>query len=532
MNNRAYINGKIITMDSAYPNPDAVLVRDGRIAVVGSVERVLDAAGTDTVWYDLEGKALLPGFNDNHFHAVSAGSRTGSLDLSGLGQAEIIESLKERRSKNPADQYLLGYGWDYPSCPDPHRNLLDAHFPDIPVFLIQFSGHAMWINTEGLRRMGLLKPGRDPDRNVLADATGSPTGVVREAARNRYIRNQFRKRTLNPVAIRNSFRTILPALARAGITTVQDNSWFWRPVGILRELKRGGELTCRFSCWSREQIPFTETRMRAARLDEEWLHLGPRKFFFDGAFSSHSAWMFEDYADDPGNQGAGQNADEIYEALAPAIRRKRQPACHAIGDRAVHELCVALERLAEKYRWIRDIRPRIEHAQLIDQADIRRIADLGILVCAQPPALVNPGKDGRLLGPSRAAAAYPYRSLLDAGAALSFGSDYPGESFFEPLRSIHLAVNREGPERITVEEALACYTRESAYAEFEEESKGSISPGKLADFVILSDDPLSVPREEIEKLQVTHTIVGGELVYQAHALAEIRPQKSRTAPES
>ncbi|MBN1685749.1 MAG: amidohydrolase family protein, partial [Spirochaetales bacterium] len=275
-------------------------------------------------------------------------------------------------------------------------------------------------------------------------------------------------------------------------------------------------------------VPFTETWMKAAKLDEEWIHSGPRKFFFDGAFSSHSAWLFEDYADEPGNCGAGKTADEIYEALAPAIKRKHQPACHAIGDRTVHELCVAVERLADKYPWICDLRLRIEHAQLIDRADIRRIADLGIVVCAQPPALVNPEKDRRLLGESRAAAAYPYRSLLDAGAVLSFGSDYPGESFFEPLRGIHLAVNRDGPERITPEEAFACYTRESAYAEFADESKGTISPGKLADLVVLSADPFAISPEEIEKLQVTHTIVAGEFVHRTGTLSEIKPAKRDT----
>ena len=525
MKNRVYFNGNIVTMDPKYSNPAAVLVRDDTISVVGSVERVLDAAGDDAVWYDLQGKALLPGFNDNHIHAVSAGLRTGSIDLSGLDQDAILSALKEHRNSNPNEEYMFAYGWDYPDCPSPHREILDAAFPDVPVFLIQFSGHAMWINTEGLRRMGLMQPGKKFGQNVLVDDKSIPTGIVREAMGNRYVRNQFRKRSMDPAAIRSSLETILPDLARAGITSVQDNTWFRGAVRILGELKKSGGLTCRFSCFSRDEFPFAPTWFSFLSFDDDWYHRGPRKFFFDGAFSSRSAWLFEDYADDPGNSGAGKTAAEIYKALAPTARRRRQPACHAIGDRAVHEICSAVEQLSKKYPFIKDLRLRIEHAQLINKEDIRRIADLGIIVSSQLPALVNPEKDRKLLGKARAAAAYPYRSLLDAGVKLSFGSDYPGESFFEPLRGIHLAVNRDGPERISVEEALACYTRESAFAEFREDIKGTISPGKLADFVVLSASPLDVPPDTIEHLRVVQTIVGGKAVYQSEALTEVKPDR-------
>ena len=513
----AYTNGKIITMDPQYRDPAAVLIRDGRIAVVGTVERVLNAADADTVWFDLEGKALLPGFNDNHFHAVSAGSRSASSDLTGLDANDIIDVIKKSRETNPED-YFNGFGWDYPSCPNPHRDLLDPHFPDIPVFLYQFSGHGMWTNTKGLERMGLLDPKKTDGEIVLVDDTGSPTGIVREAGRNRYIRNLRKKRTMTPEKLRQSLKSILAGLARTGITSIQDNTWYRKPVAVLRELYKKGELTCRFSCWSRDGFPFHGAKALMAGVDSDWIHTGPRKFFADGAFSSHSGWLFEEYADEPGNSGYGKTADEIIEFLTRDIRRKRQIACHAIGDRAVHELCLAAEQLDHRYPWIKDLRFRIEHGQLIQKEDIKRIADLGILVCAQPTALVDPAKDRNMLGDERALAAYPFRSLLDAGISLSFGSDYPGEGFYEPLRGIHLAVNREGPERITVEEAIGCYTRGSAYAEVYEDSKGTITPGKLADLVVLSGDPLSVPPGEIEKLSVVQTIVGGKAVYQTQPL--------------
>jgi predicted amidohydrolase YtcJ len=528
MKSRAYTNGRIITMDPQYRDPAALLVRDGRITVVGTVERVLNAADVETSWFDLEGKALLPGFNDNHFHTLSAGLRDVSSDLTGLDAEGIIEAIKERRRTHPQENYFHGYAWDYPSCPNPHRDLLDPHFPDIPVFLYQFSGHGLWTNTIGLERMGLLKAKKTSGEIVLVDDSGSPTGVVREAGRNPYLKHLRKKRTMNPEKIRRALKTILPGLAQVGITSVQDNTWYRKPVGILRELNKKGELICRFSCWSRDEYPFPGAWISMTGLDEDWIHIGPHKFFADGAFSSHSGWLFEDYSDEPGNSGSGKTADEIFEFLAPDIKRKRQIACHAIGDRAVHELCVAAERLNVRYPWIKDLRFRIEHGQLIHEEDIRRIADLGILVSAQPPALTDPEKDYKLLGEKRAAAAYPFRSLLDAGVDLSFGSDYPGEGFYEPLRGIHLAVNRDGPERISVEEAFSCYTLGSAHAEFREDSKGSITPGKLADLVVLSDDPLSVPAGEIGKLKVIQTLVGGEAVYQVEPLTVLSKEKTTT----
>ena len=529
MSDKVYLNGKIITMDPKYRNPDAVLIRDDRIAVVGAVGRVLDAARADAVWYDLEGKALLPGFNDNHFHAVGAGLRSGNADLSGLDNDGIIASLKERRKTHPEDDIIRSYGWDYPSCPKPHRKILDEHFPDIPVFLTQFSGHALWTNTAGLKLMRLLDNKKPGGEIVLVDEDGSPTGIVREAGRNRYLRRQYRKRGSSPEKIRYGLKTILADLARAGVTSVQDNTWFKKPIQVLKELKESGELTCRFSCWSRNEARFTESWISSEDFDDDWFHRGPCKYIFDGAFSSHSGWLFEDYADEPGNSGAGRSADEIYKYLERDIRRKRQVACHTIGDRAVYELCLAVERLAARYPWTTDLRIRIEHGQLMRPEEIKKIADLGIVVSAQPPALINPEKDRGLLGAERAAAAYPYRSLLDAGVVVSFGSDYPGEKFFDPIRSIHLAANRDGAERITAEEAVACFTRGSAYVEVQEESKGSVTPGKLADFVILSDDPCSIPPGEIEKLEVIQTIVGGKTVYKAQELTEIRPSKDGAA---
>ncbi|MFN2166877.1 MAG: amidohydrolase family protein, partial [Anaerolineae bacterium] len=188
---------------------------------------------------------------------------------------------------------------------------------------------------------------------------------------------------------------------------------------------------------------------------------------------------------------------------------------HAIGDRAVREFLDSLERLKAERRGFQLPRPRLEHAQLIDPADIPRLARLGVVVSAQPGALDTPEKDAGLLGAERAARAYPYRALLDAGVALAFGSDMPGESGYNPLHGIHSAVNRPGPSRhITPLEALSAYTLGSAYAEFQEGEKGSIVPGKLADLAVLSADPVAVPLEQIRGIDVEMTMVGGKVVFE------------------
>ena len=253
--------------------------------------------------------------------------------------------------------------------------------------------------------------------------------------------------------------------------------------------------------------------MGLRRFDPLWYRRGLYKYGLDGTFSTRTAWMTEPYADDPTSVGKGKGRDQILKFLLPRVRRHQQVGCHAIGDRAVKEFLDAVEIAQKRYRWTRDLRLRLEHAQGIRTEDIPRLRDLGVLVAAQPHAVGDPEKDQRLLGRERALAAYPHRSLLDAGVALSFGSDFPGESTLDPLLAIQYVVGREGPQAISVEEALACYTRESAFAEFQEDEKGTLSAGKMADLVILSDDPLKVAPDAIKDIKPVMTMVGGRVVY-------------------
>ena len=510
---RIYTNGNIITLREESPSVEAVLVRAGRILYTGSLTEATARSDGKAVVHDLEGHTLIPGFNDNHLHTISFGSRAAMPSLADKNAKEIVDVLEEYYSEHPDLEFLFAFDWDYPSCPNPHRDILDDLFPNIPVFLIQFSGHAVWFNTEGLKAAKLLRGGKHGAAEVLVDKNGSPTGIVREGFSTRGVRNLIRRQFTDPELIRDGLLSALSGLAKAGITSVQDNTWLKKPVTVLKELKEEGLLTCRYSCWPMADIPLLPRWVETAKYDEEWYHLGPWKHFIDGAFSSHSAWLFEEYADEPGNFGSGKPSQQLVKRLRGHVRARRQAAYHSIGDRACAEFCDAVELLQKRYPWTKELRFRIEHGQLIRKEDMGRMADLGILVCAQPPALINPEKDRMILGEKRAARAYPYRSLIDTGVNLSFGSDYPGEAFYDPIRAIHLVVNRDGAEGISAHEALRCYTAGSAYAEKKEDVKGEISKGKYADFAVLSEDILTVPSPDIEKVRVVETIVDGKSVY-------------------
>jgi predicted amidohydrolase YtcJ len=502
-------------MDPLRPSAEAVLVAGERIAAVGSSAEMLRQAPGDCETLDLRGKALIPGFNDSHLHAVAMGDYLSQPNLRGLDARQIVEALEEHYRGAPSGRILYALGWDYPSCPNPHRRILDQAFPDNPVVLVQFSGHGMWLNSRALSRYRIDRSSQDPPGgSILRDGDGEPTGILRDRAAEPMHRTRFAEMHFDRKRHGMLLERAMRELSRVGVTSVQDNTWVFTTVARLRGLHREGRLTCRFTCWFYGGMPWMARLMQLQRFDEHWVRRGLWKYLLDGTFSTKTAWLLEPYADEPPNYGqlAGM-LDPLEGILAAALRRERQAAFHAIGDRTVREFLNTLERLAGRGRRIDSLRLRLEHAQLIDPNDIPRLDRLGIVVSAQPSALVSPEKDVALLGRERAARAYPYRSLLDAGVHLAFGSDMPGEVEFNPLVGIHNAVNRSGPEAITPLEALKAYTLGSAYAEFQEGEKGSVEAGKLADLALLSDDPLTVPRHKIRDLRVEMTFVAGKRVF-------------------
>jgi hypothetical protein len=304
-------------------------------------------------------------------------------------------------------------------------------------------------------------------------------------------------------------------LAEVGVTTAHDNTWLPWKLGVIQKLHRDGVQKVRLSCWSPGFLRPLDAWFSRKRFHSDWFARGARKYFLDGAFSSHSAWLTEPYADSPETTGSGLPAEQIARFVTRANRDRRQLACHSIGDAATAAYLDAVESTeGESGRAARELRHRVEHGQLIRPADFERLQRLGMVVSAQPHAAADPEKDAALLGSERAARAYPFRSLLDAGVPLAFGSDYPGERTFAPLLGIHLAVNRDGGEAITAEEALECYTAAGAWAQFREHDKGRIKPGYLADLAILSADPTAVDPTRIRDISVEATVVDGRVVYQ------------------
>jgi predicted amidohydrolase YtcJ len=509
----------VITMDPARPSAEAVLIRDSRIRYVGTTREASAQVGAQPRRIDLAGRTILPGFNDNHIHTVIGGDHFEATGLADLSAGEIVAKLREDNREPSRGGLITGYGWDYPACPNPHRRILDEVFPDNPVIVFQFGGHGAWANSRALSEMAIDRDTPDPPLGtILRDEQGEPTGILREMGSHPYMRKWFMDMHTNPATVRRNIDRMTGEFHRLGITSVQDNTWFLAVFRDLLRRRNAGALTTRFNAWIQGEVPWrrrvAQWLIELSRFDDTWVRRGPYKYFLDGTFSTRSAWLTEAYADEPGNFGKGQDAAAIKkDFLEHRVRRKQTVACHAIGDRAVKEFLDAVEELRARCPWVVDLRLRLEHAQLIREEDVPRLRRLGVLVSAQPHAMGTPEKDAELLGDRRAERVYPYRWLLDEGVHLSFGSDFPGELTLDPLHAIALTASRPGPQRITVAEALHCYTGGSAYAEAAENDKGSLTAGKLADLVVLSGDPLTTPAAALGDIRVEATMVGGRVVH-------------------
>ncbi len=512
------------TLNNSESRPNALQIRNGVIVWIGKAGTrgaPLDGAGRSSVLVkDLGGATVVPGFIDNHVHLAVTGDLASQPRLNGMSFAQIREVLEQRHAETAPRETLRAYGWDYPAWPQPHRSLLDEISSERPIVLFQFSGHAACVNSAMLRKLGIHRGTPDPpDGSIERDEYGEPTGILREGASRPLHIERMRHVNRNRGLVESLLEAGQNVLSRHGITSVGDNTWYAGSAFALARLRRKGRLRCRVSSWSLGSAPRERFLMRFVRYDEEYLRQGPVKYFLDGAFSSRTALLLEPYRGEPDNYGTPVlHGQALHQQLLRMSRQGRQGAFHAIGDAAVRNFADAVENLAGRGVPTQECQHRLEHCQLVSAGDMARLARLGVLVAAQPHALSSPQKDTQLLGAERASRAYPYRSLLDAGVRLSFGSDSPAEESFEPLEGIRLACLRPGPERITVREAIECYTRGSAHAEGTENWKGSIAVGKAADLAVLSHDPLELDRTgdetALRQAVVQATLVAGKLTYE------------------
>jgi len=531
------LNGKVWTVNEAQPRAEAVACLGGRIVAVGSNDEIRKWVGSATEVIDLGGKLVLPGFNDAHVHFFSGGENLASVQLrDAKSEDEFRRRIAEFAAKRPGGRWITGGDWDHENWTParlPTRQLIDAVTVGHPVFVNRLDGHMALANSQALQLAGITRDTPDPPGGtIVRDAAGEPTGVLKDAAMERMegVHGVIPAPSQDQIA--DAVRAAMRYAAENGVTSVQDMSAAPDILRVYQALLARGELTVRISG---HQPLATWQRLAAVGLRADFggekLHIGALKGFADGSLGSTTALFFEPYLDAANTSGLA-NSEMIPESkmqshILGADRAGLQVAVHAIGDKANHMVLEMYEEAARQ-NGARDRRFRIEHAQHLRMEDIPRFGKLHVIASMQPYHCIDDGRWAeKRIGPERAKGTYAFRALLDSGAVLAFGSDWDVAPMV-PLMGIYAAATRRTldgkhpngwvPEqKITVAEAIRAYTMGSAYASFDEKIKGSIEPGKLADMVVVSDDILSIPAVEIEKMRVETTVFDGKVIYRRDA---------------
>jgi len=534
------VNANIHTIDQAQPHADTVAILGNRILAAGSIQGMQGLRGSKTRVIDAEGRLVLPGFNDAHVHFMSGGFQLSSVDLRDANTPEeFAERIRDFAPKLPPGHWMTGGDWDHerwPAATLPTKELIDQFTPDTPVFVNRLDSHMALANSVALKLAGVTRDTNDPDGGVVVrDAKGEPTGVLKDAAQN-FVWRVFPPRSFDERLA--AARAASDYAASLGVTSVQDMS-AGVDVSVYQALLDRGELKNRiYAVWP---LPCWETLARTgvrAHFGSAMLRSGGLKGFADGSLGSTTALFFDPYLDAPGTRGIG--SDEMFpegamlERIRGADRAGLQVLIHAIGDQANDKILSCYEQV-EKEDGHRDRRFRIEHAQHLRAQDIPRFARDKIIASMQPFHAIDDGRWAeRRIGAERAKTTYAFRTLLDSGATLAFGTDWTVAPL-NPLFSVYAAVTRRTPDgkhpegwipqqKISLEEAVRAYTLGSAYAEFQEKDKGTITAGKLADLVILSRDIFTIDPVEIENVKVLLTIMDGRIVYEAAGIvSEARP---------
>ena len=524
------VNAVVHTMHSSQPVAEAVAIYGNRIVAVGSSDDIKKLAGPNTRTIDAKKRLLLPGFNDAHTHFLSGGFQLSSVDLRDANTPqEFAERIKAFAAKLPKGRWITGGDWDHERWPDaklPTKELIDSFTSETPVFVNRLDGHMALANTLALKLAGVTRQTVDPPGGVIVrDKSGEPTGVLKDAAQS------FVWKVVSPATFDEKLAAAKAATdyaAKLGVTSIQDMS-AGDDVGVYQTLLDRGELKTRIYAVS--PLPSWERLARTgvrAHFGSEMLRVGGLKGFADGSLGSTTALFYEPYRDDPSTSGIA--GDEMYpegamlKRVSEADRAGLQILIHAIGDRA-NDLILGIYEQVERENGKRDRRFRIEHAQHLRAQDIPRFARDGVIASMQPYHAIDDGRWAeKRIGKERAKTTYAFRSLIDSGATLAFGTDWTVAPL-NPLLTIYAAVTRRTldgknpkgwvPEqKISVEETVRAYTVGSAYAEFQENVKGTITVGKLADLVLLSRDIFQIDPNEIENVKVVMTIVDGRVVYE------------------
>ncbi len=544
-------NGRVVTVDDALPGAEAIAVVGDRILFVGTDEEAETYRGPDTEVIDLEGRLTIPGFIEGHAHFMSLGYSRLRLDLMGTtSYEELIDMVATAAAESEPGEWIVGRGWHqskWDPVADPAvrgfpiHDALSAVSPDNPVLLGHASGHAVLANAKAMELAGVTALTEEPKGGeILRDADGNPTGVFIEDPAEKLVQDAFfeARAAMPDERLYNEERRALRlAVAEAlskGISTFHDAGVGPDTVRLYMDALEDGDLRLRL--WvmlsmETENLEDLLPELRAVGMGDNRLTVRAIKAYVDGALGSRGAWLLDPYSDDP--ERAGLNTvplNDIREVVELALEHGYQVCTHAIGDRANREILdIYATAFARHPQAARDARYRIEHAQILHPNDAVRFSELGVIAAMQGIHAVSDGPwTPDRLGPERTAErAYQFRRLIDTGATVMNGTDAPVEDV-NPIPSFHGAVTGmmstgevfNEHQLMTREEALRSYTINAAYGAHEEEIKGSLTTGKLADIVVLSHDILSVPDDEILDTRVLMTIVGGEVVYRADATAD------------
>lgn len=527
-------NGAVWTLNPRRPRAEAVAVKDGKITVVGTAKDIEPWVGPDTRFVDLSGAMLLPGFIDSHTHFLDGGFALRNIRLRDVNhREEFVRRIEAKAAALEEGTWILNGDWDHQRFDPPklpNRDWIDRVTPNHPVCVNRHDAHMVLVNSAALKIAGITKDTVSPPGGEISKdpRTGEPTGILKDAAMalvTRHIPEPDFDEKLEAA------ETALRHAARHGITSLHDMGRMDH-YAVYRELMRRGRLTARIRIY----IPI-------ARMDPEtglaveipprsdFLEIGGLKGFVDGSLGSFTALFFDPYSDAPKKKGilaADMYPKGIMEKrIRAADRAGLQIAVHAIGDRANHIILGIIERIMAE-EGERERRWRIEHAQHLLPEDIKRFGRLNLIASVQPYHAIDDGRWAEeKVGAERLQTTYPFRTLLEEGSRLAFGSDW-SVAPLDPLSGIYAAATRRTldgkhpdgwipAEKISLEDAIRGYTLGGAFAEFKEDVKGSIETGKVADLVVLSRDLFSIPPEEIMNVQVRMTVVGGAVVHESES---------------
>ena len=537
---RVLTGGPISTLSVSAPEVRALAMRDGLITAIGSEEEIARTIGPDTEVIALEGRRVVPGFIEGHGHFLGLGDARMQLDLrSATSWAEVIAQVAEATRRVPKGSVIRGRGWHQEKWTrTPHgaveglpvHNALSAISPEHPVLLRHASGHMLFANQCAMELSGLDAQTPDPPGGtIVRDSDGNPTGALRERAAALVAAAEARAR---PIPLADRAEAAMEECLSKGVTSFQVAGTSLRTASAFKAMSLAGELRVRLWVMLNEPVEILARALPQARVigvGDQYLTVRAIKRTIDGALGSHGAWLLEPYSDLPDTHGLRLLPPAEMEAVASlALEHDLQLCVHAIGDRANREVLDVYQRAfaslpegavpGARRRW------RIEHAQHLDPDDLPRFAGLGVIASMQAIHCVSDGPwvPSRLGAERSATGAYRALDLLRSGAIVIQGTDAPVEDV-DPLANFRAAVTRRmnngevfGPgQRMTREQALRAATLDAAHAAFEEDIKGSLEPGKLADMVVLSHDILTLPADQLGRARVELTLVGGEIRYRA-----------------